>query len=176
MLSRKKRTNFLPPKWPPSVVNLTLSESFTWLLFRQIKIDRCVVCLQEETHSFQSRTCESPCPPPGSPGPRVQKRWVRDRKSSWERKGDGWESRDIRAEKHKSWESLRERPKKELRRMLLEHYINSPTAFHFTRAVVLTCRPRNLHCWSLQSAALLSWWSPVYELQREQQREETDRW
>lgn len=39
--------------------------------------------VKKKTHSFQSRICESPCPPPGFPEPLVRKRWVQDRKSSW---------------------------------------------------------------------------------------------
>ena len=35
----------------------------------------------------------------------------------------------------------------------------------------LTRRPRSLHCWQLRWAALWSLWSPVYELQRRNKRE-----
>lgn len=35
----------------------------------------------------------------------------------------------------------------------------------------LTCKLQNLHCWRPQSAALLSWWFPVYGLQRGQDTE-----
>lgn len=47
---------------------------------------------RKTTHSCQSRTCESPCPPPGSPEPRVRKRWDQDHKSSCERRGRVWET------------------------------------------------------------------------------------